>query len=60
MKTNREIIAYVILFILGFISAFLNGWVYLLERTTQPLLLTGMGVLMMIAGLINVRRRLKP
>ncbi len=56
---NRKVLLYGFLVVIGFVDAFLNGWVYLLGRETRPLLLAGMGVLIMIAGAVNIRRELK-
>ena len=47
---------YVVLIVLGFLDAALNLWVYLLDRETRPLLLAGTGLLIMIAGIVNLRR----
>jgi uncharacterized integral membrane protein len=58
---NREVILYVVLFIIGAVSAFVNGWAFLLEpNNTRSLLFTALGLLIMVAAVVNVRRRMKP
>lgn len=46
----------VILTILGILCVLLSGWVYLLEPNTRSLLFAGLGVLLTIAGIVNIRR----
>jgi hypothetical protein len=53
---SSKLILYIGLTLIGAVCAFLNGWVFLLDSELQPLLLTGVGILIMIAGVVNIRR----
>lgn len=54
MNTKR--ILYIGLILIGAVSAFLNGWVFLLNGEIRSLLFAGLGILIVIAGIVNLRR----
>lgn len=56
---NRKRLLYGLMIAVGLVDAVLNLWVYLLNRQTMPLLQVAVGVLIMIAGIVNLRRELK-
>jgi hypothetical protein len=45
------------LIVIGIVCAFLNGWVFLLEREGRFLLFALMGIFIVIAGIVNLRRQ---
>ena len=53
---NKKLLLYGFLVVIGLADAILNLWVYLLERETMPLLQAGVGVLIMIAGIVQFQR----
>ncbi len=54
---NPKRISYIALIVIGLISTFFNGWVFLLEREGRPFLFALMGILIIIAGVVNLRRQ---
>jgi hypothetical protein len=54
---NSKRIGYIILIVIGILCFFFNGWVFLLEREGRFLLFTLMGILVIIAGSVNLRRQ---
>jgi hypothetical protein len=53
---NGKIILYVLLIIIGAVCTLLSGWVYLLEFHTRSLLFALLGILAVVAGIVNIRR----
>jgi uncharacterized membrane protein len=54
---NSKRIGYIALIVIGIVCAFLNGWVFLLEREGRSLLFVFMGIFIVIAGVVNLRRQ---
>jgi F0F1-type ATP synthase assembly protein I len=53
---NGRTIMFGIVTLLGGIMVFLNIWLFMLNGESRPLLMAGLGVLFVIAGLLNIRR----
>jgi hypothetical protein len=53
---NSKRIGYIALIVIGILCAFLNAWVFLLEREGRFLLFALMGIFIAIAGVVNLRR----
>jgi uncharacterized membrane protein HdeD (DUF308 family) len=53
---NKKLLLYGFLVVIGLADAILNLWVFLLEHETMPLLQAAVGVLIMIAGIIQFQR----
>lgn len=63
-RINGRIILFVVMGILGAFSALTNLWLLLLVGTdgvegTRPLLFTGLGILIVVAAVLQIRRELK-
>lgn len=56
---NRQRLLWGLLIVIGLVDALVNLWVYLLQRQTMPLLQAAVGVLIMIAGIVRLRRELQ-
>ena len=54
---NSKRIGYIGLIVIGIVCAFLNGWVFLLGREGRFLLFALMGILVIIAGVVRLRRQ---
>jgi hypothetical protein len=54
---NSKRIGYIALVVIGIVCAFLNAWVFLLEREGRSLLFALMGIFIVIAGIVNLRRQ---
>jgi multidrug transporter EmrE-like cation transporter len=54
---NAKRIGYIALIVIGIVCTFLNGWVFLLEREGRFLLFALMGILVIIAGVVRLRRQ---
>ena len=53
---NKKLLFYGFLIVVGLADAILSLWVYLLDRETMSLLQAGVGVLIMIAGIVQFQR----
>jgi hypothetical protein len=53
---NSKRIGYITLILIGIVSTFLNAWVFLLEREGRFLLFALVGVLVVVAGVVSIRR----
>ena len=53
---NRKLLLYGLLVVIGLADALLNIWLYLLERETMPLLQAAIGILIVIVGVVQIRR----
>jgi hypothetical protein len=56
LSMNSKRIGYIALIVIGIVCTFLNGWVFLLEREGRFLLFAFMGILVIIAGAVRLRR----
>lgn len=54
---NSKKLGYIALIVIGILCFFFNGWVFLLEREGRSFLFALMGILVIIAGVVNLRRQ---
>jgi membrane protein implicated in regulation of membrane protease activity len=47
---------YLLMIGIGIVAVVANVWVYLLDASVTALLFAGLGVLLIVAGIVNIRR----
>ncbi|MCA9883815.1 MAG: hypothetical protein KC615_07320 [Anaerolineae bacterium] len=53
---NSKMIMGILLMVMGGADLFLNAWLYLLNYETRPLLMAGVGLLILVAGFVHFQR----